>query len=182
MILEIVRADNNVDEYEISEFSTALSPTLAALVGVEDSQNCKYDDDMQNENNGGGKDNQDEEIRLRLPVTFEDHYMEILVQYFNFFAHNKLPALIKAPLNSAKPESLLHSRIYEWIQHLSPTELSRFRQIATFFQVQTLIDQIDGVLAIAILANPKDVLKEFHEPDLTLSSKQSVETRFVVFS
>jgi hypothetical protein len=168
MYLEILRASGDTDVYDIAPKGVELSPVLAAMIPEQEE--------------GESEDEEADEgqLRVRLPVTFEDQYMKIIENYLNYFARESLPLIIATPLTSKKAEDLLHPRIYEWLQDYSLDTLARFRQICMYFEVDPLIEQVDAILAIAIVANPKEVFQTFHEPNLTLASKDSVSSEFPI--
>ena len=171
MYLEILRASGDIDVYDIAPKGVELSPVLAMM--VPDPEEGESGDE-------GGEDGG--QVRVRLPVTFEDQYMKIIENYLNYFARESLPLKIATPLTSKKAEDLLHPRIYEWLQDYSLDTLATFRQICMFFEVDPLIEQVDAILAIAIVANPKEVFQTFHEPNLTLASKDSVSSEFPILN
>ncbi len=172
MRLEIARSDGNVDVYTILSNGVELSPVLSVMAKKEENENGS---DQEEEETEVG------EVLVKLPVLFEDMYMKIIESYLNYFARESLPLKITVPINSSS-SNILHPRIYEWLQDFSLNQLARFRQICMYFEVDPLLDQIDAILAISIVKNPKDVFKDFHEPTLTLASKESATEEFPIIT
>lgn len=164
MRLGIARSNGEVDTYDICTNGVELSPFLSTLIEKNDSDH----------------EEEEEENPIHLPVTFEDKYMKIVENYLNYFSRESLPLKIATPINSSNSNDILHPRIYEWLQDFSFNQLATFRQICMYFELDPLIEQIDGILAISIVKNPKEVFKEFHEPNLTLASKDSVTEEFPI--
>lgn len=153
MKLEISRptvSDTHVDVYDLDDKASALSPVLEHLLEG-------YDGDV-----------------LGLPVTFEHNYMQLVVQYLNYFAKASLPLKLPVPLPEKTGRDILHPQVDTWLHGLTLTQLARLRHVVMYFDITSFLDQIDGMLALAILHNPKDVFKTLHEPTLTLASKDSV--------
>jgi hypothetical protein len=159
MILEIVRSNDEIDTYDINTNGVSLSPHLQQAID---------------------EDGPDDQV-IRLPDTFKDQYMLIIEKYFNYFSHEPLPLKLPVPLPEKADISLVHAEIHEWMRPLTLTQLARMVEIAMYFELEALLDQVNAVLAISIMTNAKGVFKQFHEPSLTLTSKDSVSEKFPMF-
>jgi hypothetical protein len=145
-----------VDTYTVSKEGVELSPVLPLAVGELDGE------------------------PVSLPVTFEDRYMRIVETYLNHFAHTPLPLKIATPLPKNADVAILHPRIYGWLREFTLDDLARCRQVCMYFEIDVLIDQIDAMLAITILKNPKDMFSQFHDSNFTLASKDRVMQQFPI--
>lgn len=157
MKLEIARTHDEVDVYDVDDKCTLLSQVLAQFV------------------------NDDTNV-IRLPVHFEDMFMRIIEKYLNHFSKESLPLKLPMPLSDKSTQDILDPFIHEWVQELTLNELAKLRQVAMYFDLTPLIDQIDAILAIAIIQNPKEVFKTFHEPNLTMASKECVVEKFPILN
>ncbi len=175
MKLVVTRQNAEEDVYDVCAQGLELSSVLKTMSTMSESPD--------------GCSDQEEEIgdelgeqTIHLPVTFAHKYMTIIVKFLNHFSTETLPLKIAQPIKSSKLEDVVHGVVLECIDGLSINQLSRLRQIATYFDMPCLLDQLDATLAIKIIQNPKEVFKELHEPNLTLVSKESVTEQFRILS
>ena len=148
-------SEPKVDEYVIHTDAFHLSPVLETLINEENDEICV------------------------LPVHFEDQYMKLIERYFEFFSKNPLPKTIPKPLPAkCDASSILNDTIYSWIESLTLSQLSRLRQVCMFFDLEIFMNQLDAILALSFRTDIQCVLKEFHEPNVVLSSTESVTNQF----
>ena len=171
MRLEIDRPGGEVDVYTIPSGGVGLSSVLGVMT--------KHEDEGES---GGEEEDEMGETTVKLPVQFSDKFMNVVESYLNYFARESLPLKITTPIAPSSSVNILHPRIQEWLQDFSLAELARLRQICMYFELDPLIDQVDAILAISIITNPKDVFKDLHEPNLTLASKESVTNEFPILT
>ena len=69
----------------------------------------------------------------------------------------------------------------ELLDKLTVTEISKLRQICTYFELTPFMNQIDAWLALKLLTEPKEVFKTFHEPNLTLAAQDVVIDKLAIF-
>lgn len=173
LIVTMPNAEDNV--YEVCDQGLELSSVLKTMSSMSELPDGCSD----HEEEIGGEL---EEQTIHLPVTFAHMYMTIIVKFLNYFSNETLPLKIAQPIKSSKLEDIVHDVVLECIDGLSINQLSRLRQIATYFDMPCLLDQLDATLAIEIIQNPKEVFKELHEPNLTLVSRESVSAQFPILS
>ena len=175
MKLVVSRQNAEEDVYDVCDQGLELSSVLKNIISMSESpdgcsdQEEEIDDDL-------------EDQTIHLPVSFAHNYMQIIVRFLNYFSNKTLPLKIAQPIRSNKLEDIVHGEVLECIDGLSINQLSRLRQITTYFDIPCLLDQLDATLAVKIIQNPKEVFKEIHEPNLTLVSKESVSTQFSILS
>lgn len=175
MKLVVSRQNAEEDVYDVCDQGLELSSVLKTMARLSESPDGFSD---QEEDIG----EELEEQTIHLPVSFEHKYMTIIVRFLNYFSNKTLPLKIVQPIRSNKLEDIVHGEVLECIDGLSINQLSRLRQIATYFDMSCLLDQLDATLAVKIIQNPKEVFKEIHEPNLTLVSKESVSAQFPILS
>ena len=176
IVLSISRDHEDVDTYEIPIMALPLSTFLATTTENLNEKDGESEEEEEEVNDGlGGR-------HIDLPVKFEHDYMTIIQQFLTFFATNTLPLKIKLPITTKSKEDVIHPKILEWLSGFSLNHLSRLRQIVTYFDIASLLEQIDAYLAIEIINNPKEVFKQFHEPTLTLASVDTVHQQFPIMN
>ena len=165
LVIQGSGSEQSIDSYELCDSCISLSPTLEQFVNFYE----------QNDNDEEPIEDQSKEIIL--PVSFEQKYMQIVCGYLNFFASNDLPMKITFINKSTQ----IHSKIMELLDKLTVTEISKLRTICTYFELTAFMNQIDALLAIKLLTNPKEILKTFHEPNLTLAAQDVVTNELAIF-
>ena len=175
IVLSILRDHDEADTYEISKEAISLSSFLTTMVQAS------------LEEKEGESDQEEEDARdpldiccIDLPVQFEDEFMVVIREFLNYFATNTLPMKLEVPIIAKSKENALHPKILEWLSGFTLDQLSRLRQIVTYFDIESLLEQIDIYLAIEIIQRPKEVFKQFHEPTLTLASTDAIQQRFPI--
>lgn len=175
IVLTISRDNEDVDTYDIPESAAPLSTFLNTMIESDDMNEGESDDEGDVNDGLGGR-------RINLPVKFEHEYMTVITQFLTFFATNTLPLKAQVPVTTKSKEEAIHPKILEWLTDFSLDQVSRLRQIVTYFSIDSLLDQLDTYLAIEIIQNPKEVLKQFHEPTLTLASAETVQQQFPILN
>ena len=175
IVLTISRDHEDVDTYEIPETAAPLSTFLTTMLETCDTNEGESEDE---EDVNDGIDGR----HINLPIKFEHEYMTIIQQFLTFFATNTLPMKAQVPITTKSKEDVIHPKIMEWLTDFSLDQISRLRQITTYFTIDSLLDQLDAYLAIEIIQNPKEVFKQFHEPTLTLASVDTVQQRFPILN
>lgn len=175
IVLTISRDNEDVDTYDIPDAAVQLSTFLTTMIETCDTNEGESDDEEDVNDGLGGR-------RINLPVKFEHEYMTVITQFLTFFATNTLPLKAQVPITTKSKEDVIHPKILEWLTDFSLDQVSRLRQIATYFTIDGLLDQLDAYLAIEIIQNPKEVFKQFHEPTLTLASVDTVQQRFPILN
>ena len=175
IVLTVSRDHEDVDTYDIPDAAVPLSAfliTMTETCGTKDGES----DEEEDVNDGlCGR-------RIDLPVMFEHEYMTVIQRFLTFFATNTLPEKAQVPITTKSKTDVIHPKILEWLTDFSLDQVSRLRQITTYFSIDSLLDQLDAYLAIEIIQNPKEVFKQFHEPTLTLASTETVQNRFPIFN
>ena len=178
MNLNITRPNGEIDTYTIPAKGIDLSSFLATLVQTKHDQHDQHD--QHDEGQSDQEDAKIGDVDIVLPVTFEDVFMKVVESYLTYFAREPLPLKLVTPI--VTNINILHPRVYEWLQDFSFNQLANFREICMYFDLVPLIEQIDGILAISLVKNPKEVFKNFHEPTLTLASRDSVTDEFPILN
>lgn len=173
--LTISRGHEDVDTYDIPDAAVPLSTFLTTMIQTCDTKEGESDEEEDVQDGVSGR-------HIDLPVKFEHEYMTIIQRFLTFFATNTLPDTTQVPITTKSKADVIHPKILEWLTDFSLDQVSRLRQITTYFNIETLLDQLDAYLAIEIIQNPKEVFKQFHEPTLTLASTETVQNQFPIFN
>lgn len=163
IVIQRPGSEKSIDTYEIYDSCVSLSPTLEQFLNFYE------------ENDEEPIEDQSKEILL--PVSFEHKYMQIVCGYLNFFSTNDLPMKI----TNINKSTQVHFKIMELLDKLTIKEISKLRQICTYFELTAFMNQIDALLALKLLTNPKEILKTFHEPNLTLAAQDVVTNDLTIF-